>query len=340
MSKCRILSSGKLTNHYPEELELEHFQFKKTSQKDRVLGILRLLQATRKMDAYIATCPGIEEAIVAFISKWILRQKTATIFFDTLLQRPDNMREKMVCGLKAVLFCGVDKFFSVHKDTTGYELYYKIPKSKFFYIPFKANNYNVAHKYESVDKGYVVACGASLRDYKTFIQAIKEVGVSAKIVLPNADVASFHNTPDFGDKLPSNLAVIRHNFDRDSWDRYISEARIVVIPIQERAIQPAGISVYLEAMALGKPVIITEGAATRGIITNEAEIVPPGDPHALSAAITKLWEDKEYREQLAHRGKKYALSLGNETRLVKDILLNAMALARIKGAIRAECQCL
>lgn len=74
-------------------------------------------------------------------------------------------------------------------------------------------------------------------------------------------------------------------------------------------------------MALGKPVIISEGTSTRGILTkNEAEIVPSEDPDSLALAIKKIWENKDYRERLAENGKKYALSLKGEERLVRDIL--------------------
>lgn len=333
LPKCRILSNAKLTNYFPELLETIYFQIKKTNRRDRFLNILGLIKMMGQVDVFIALNPSIEEMIVAFINKCVLRRKSITIFWDMNLQRPANLCAKMIGWLKAVLLHGVDKFFCVHKDTTGYELDYRIQKSKFLYIPFKANNYNIVHKYESNDKGYVLACGASLRDYETFVRAIEQVSFPAKIVLPNHNVASYHNTSFYEGNLPANVIVLRHNLkDRDLWNRYIAEARVVVVPIQERAIQPAGISVYLEAMALGKPVIVTEGPSTRGILKNEneAEIVPPSNAIALAAALRKLWEDKEYREQLACRGKEYALSLGNETRLVKDILRNAMACVAIK----------
>jgi glycosyltransferase involved in cell wall biosynthesis len=324
MPTCRILTNVSLTNHFPTEVSLTHFQFKKSRGTDKVWGTIRLLRMMAQVDAFVAFNPDIEEALVAFLNKYVLRRKSVTLFWDTNLQRPERLRRKIISRLKSVLFRGVDKFFCMHKDTTGYELYYRIPRAKFLYIPFKANNYDIIKRYETSDKGYILACGASLRDYGTFIRAAKQVGYPARIVLPDRKVASFHNTPLDECNLPANVEVIRHDFDRDSWNRNIAEARIVVVPILERALQPAGISVYLEAMALGKPVIVTDGASTRGMLTNEAEIVPPGDVTALAAALQKLWEHPDYREQLAVAGREYALSLGNEARLVKDILQNVI----------------
>ena len=74
-------------------------------------------------------------------------------------------------------------------------------------------------------------------------------------------------------------------------------------------------------MALGKPVVITEGVSTKGVLTNDmAVIVPAEDSEQLTLAIKKLWEDDEYRNRISSNGKDYALSLGGAKRLVEDIL--------------------
>lgn len=325
MPRFRILSNVRLTNHFPLELELIYFEFKKSTIIEALWNVKRLLSLTTQVDALIILNPGIYEELVAFINKCVLRRKTITIFYDIILSRPDSLQEKIIGKIKSLLFSGVDKFFVVHKDTTGYERYYKIPKSKFMYIPFKANNYDVVDKYRCTDKGYVLVCGISQRDYETFIRAIEITNIPAKIVLPDRKMAKFHKTPSYEGRLPASIDMVTGKVDDHLWNQYIAEARIVVVPILERAIQAAGISVYLEAMALGKPVIVTEGVSTHGILSNEAEIVPPGDSVALATCLKKLWEDKIYRDQLAYRGKTYALSLGNTTRLVKDILKNTMA---------------
>ena len=73
-------------------------------------------------------------------------------------------------------------------------------------------------------------------------------------------------------------------------------------------------------MILGKPVIITRGASTEGILDdNLALVVEPGDVSAMSAAITRLWNDAQLRQTLARNGHAYAQSLGDHTRLVTDL---------------------
>ncbi|HEX8362139.1 MAG TPA: glycosyltransferase, partial [Longimicrobium sp.] len=98
-------------------------------------------------------------------------------------------------------------------------------------------------------------------------------------------------------------------------------AHAVVLPIQPGRLSPSGIGTYLVAMALGKCVVITESAATRGILDDRhAVLVPPADAEALRAAVARVAEDRELRERTARGGREYALSLGGDERLERDIV--------------------
>ena len=330
--KLKFLSSAQLVNCIPEEIELDVLSVPSGGKWGRMVYGIRLLRSLKRYDAFIAFNPNIDEAILAFAAKWILRRETSIIFFDALLQRPVGLKGICKSRIKQALFTGVDRFFCVHKDTSGYQRYYGIDAAKFVYIPFKANNFHDRIKYKSKDEGYVLACGASLRDYRTFVEAVDRMNVPAKIMLPRKGAAEFHNTDLDEARLPSCVEVIRHDFDKHSWNQIIANARVVVIPIQGGAIQAAGISASLEAMAIGKPVVITEGVSTRGMLTGaEAEIVPAEDPVSMYRAIRKLWEDAGYRERLAKAGQDYAVSLGGVERMARDILQNTRACVREKS---------
>jgi len=333
MNKIRILSTEKLTNRLPDKVnDIDYYQLDKTSTIQHMITIFRLLLKIRRYDVLLVFNADADAMLVAFLNRFILHSKTKVVFYDLNLHSPDNFKSKLFCMIKKILLSGVDNFLCMHKDMSSYQKYYNITEAKCTYIPFKANNYNILSKFVPKDGIYILSCGASYRDFNTLIEAITELDYPCKIVLPPENAAKSHNTHLEEKNLPKNVEIIRHDFDNNSWNRYIAEARLVVIPIQKRALQPAGISVYLEAMALGKPVIISEGTSTRGIITNnEAEIVPCEDSHSLASAIKKIWEDKEYRECLANNGKKYALSLEGEERLVKDILQEICFFLERKG---------
>lgn len=322
----RFLSNAKLINCFPDEIELDILPVSPSGKWGRIAYDVRVLKMLTRYDAFIAFNPDIDEAFVAFVAKWILRCKTSIIFYDMVLQRPVGLRGVCKSKIKQVLLTAVDRFLCVHKDTSGYQKYYGINAAKFVYIPFKANNFHDRLNYAPGDDGYALACGVSLRDYHTFIDAVSRLKVPAKIMLPARKIAVFHHTLLDEAGLPPNVTVIRDALDGRSWNQIIANARVVVIPIQRRAIQAAGISVCLEAMAIGKPVVITEGVSTRGMLTeSEAEIVPAEDPAAMQQAIERIWNNPEYRDRLARRGQEYALSLGGVERLAKDILQSAWA---------------
>jgi len=73
-------------------------------------------------------------------------------------------------------------------------------------------------------------------------------------------------------------------------------------------------------MALGKAVVISDGPATRGIITDEAIVVPAADAQAMAEAVKRFWEDAELRQQFADRARRYAESVQGEGRLLRDVI--------------------
>jgi glycosyltransferase involved in cell wall biosynthesis len=119
--------------------------------------------------------------------------------------------------------------------------------------------------------------------------------------------------------VPSNLKIEKNEGEK-SWLEYIARAKIVIIPLLPRSCYAPGLSLYLMAMAMKKCVIITEGLSTRGMITNQAIIVPPENPMALAEAIRLVWNDNELRQRIASAGQRYAIGLGGEARLLGDIL--------------------
>jgi len=321
-----VLTNYKITNYLYEKIELHDST--NIINKRKIFNIKAFLLAKEigRHDAYLALNPSSEVMIASFLAKYLLLKKTKIIYFDILLQRPTSFIEEIKRLFKIIILKSVDKFLCVHKDISGYEKVYKVKRNKFKYVPFKANNFNMVDKFKTEDHKYVLSCGASHRDYKTFILAMKQLGYPAIILLPSNDIAAFHNTKLIDSVLPENIEIIHHDFNRDTWNKFLANSRLVVVPITQGTIQPAGISVCFEAMALGKPVLVTEGAFSNGILTDEmAKIVPCADPEALAGSIKQLWEDEGLRKQLGDNGRTFALSLGGEDRLVKEMLENVYA---------------
>ena len=62
-----------------------------------------------------------------------------------------------------------------------------------------------------------------------------------------------------------------------------------------------------EAMACGRPVVVSTGAAITETLTDRwtALLVPPRDPKAIAAAVTSLIEDETLRREIGGRGCRY-----------------------------------
>jgi glycosyltransferase involved in cell wall biosynthesis len=160
-----------------------------------------------------------------------------------------------------------------------------------------------------------------MRDVNTFVEAIRLSGCPGLLHQQKADVMAKHGTHAWKGDLPPNLRlVVDDSHQHEVFLDFIAKARLVVIPRFRNDIGPAGIATYLVAMALNKCVIISEGPGVNDVLTDEAVIVSPEDPEALARQIELLWNNHQLRAEIAARGKEYALSLGGEERLHRDIL--------------------
>jgi glycosyltransferase involved in cell wall biosynthesis len=277
---------------------------------------LRLAQTT---DLLFVSNPLLPELVFAWLAKLLYGPRLQVVVFDLIMRIPANARERLSARIKRVLLQAIDRYVFIHKDTSGYQQHFGVPADRCQYVPFKANNFDLATIVQSRDGDYILTLGASQRDYQTLVEAVAGLDVQLQILLPHASI-SVHNAKIDLASLPPNVQHLGEPVDRLQWSTLIANSRFVVVPLIAGVIQPAGISVYLEAMVLGKPVIITRGASTEGILNdNLAVVLEPGDSLAMRAAITRLWNDAGLRQTLSDNGKTYALGLGNHDRLVTDL---------------------
>lgn len=148
----------------------------------------------------------------------------------------------------------------------------------------------------------IASAGLECRDYATLLRAAS--GVSADFEVAAASPWS-KRRPNTDGIVPPNIRLVRHGYValRDMYAR----ARFVVVPLQDVDFQ-AGIITILEAMAMGKAVIVSRTRGQVGVVSgplidarqSSIEIVaneryhpngvyvPPADPAALRAAIEHL----------------------------------------------------
>lgn len=140
--------------------------------------------------------------------------------------------------------------------------------------------------------GTVFAGGDSLRDYRALLGAA--TSVDAKFVV--------------GTHLP--LAAVPPNVEAGplssaNFDAAFRAAAVVVVPLAADSLRAAGQQTYLSAMALGKPLVVTDSPGVRDYVRDRDTglIVPPDDPAQLATAIRWLLDPSNAPEVAAMTGR-------------------------------------
>jgi len=172
---------------------------------------------------------------------------------------------------------------------------FSIPRERVACTPFGHMLWSRADG-PTTDGGYVFAGGDSLRDYGTLIAALQGQEVPVRLA-----------TNRRFDHLPSNVRAGAVPYD--DYVELLAGARLVVVPLRTVR-RSAGLITYLNAMALGKPVIVSDTPAVREYVEHERTglVVPPEDVDALRGAIEWALDDRN-RQEVEAMGKRARASV-------------------------------
>lgn len=125
--------------------------------------------------------------------------------------------------------------------------------------------------------GGIFAGGDSMRDYGPLLETAGEL--PARVTLATSSL------PSGQDDLPPN--VIAGPVPHDEYQRLLRDSTAVVVPMAPMAERSAGQQTYLNAMALGKVVVVTDTPGARDYVRDGETgiIVPAGDSKAIATAL-------------------------------------------------------
>jgi len=223
--------------------------------------------------------------------------------------------------VKRFLLRRVDHFIHLFRDLSGYQRYFGIGPDRSSFVPFKPNLRYHCNVAPDPNGGYVLCFGQSMRDFDTFFDAVEKLPYPAAIARPDFDRLRRHGSRFTRrlTELPNNVSLLEH--DPRSYDSQVDVlrgAKLVVVPLLKSCLVMAGTP--LNAMLLGKCVILTEGPAINGLFTNEVLPVPAEDADALAQIIDRAWKDRELREKTATAGYRCATALGGEPELSQRLI--------------------
>jgi glycosyltransferase involved in cell wall biosynthesis len=174
-----------------------------------------------------------------------------------------------------------------------------IPAGKLRMLPYYADG-SFWRPGQAREERLVVSAGREHRDYETLVRACPQPDVA--VFIADGSVHSpgaHHRGPS---KWPANVQAGFANYTelRDLYAR----AAVVVVPLVENDFQ-AGVTTILEAMAMGKPTIVTATSGQSDVIEDGVTgmTVPPGDPRRLGDAIRFLLDNPRERHRIGRNAR-------------------------------------
>jgi glycosyltransferase involved in cell wall biosynthesis len=202
-----------------------------------------------------------------------------------------------------------------------------VPPERLEFVPYQVDT-DFWRPQAVTEERLICSAGLEFRDYRVLMRAVD--GLDVRVMIGAASHWSRRKTHPIAAEQPPNVEVASLDYHRLR-DLY-ARAMVVVVPLEEVDFQ-AGITTILEAMAMGKPVVVTATSGQTDVILDRRSVVrdaapqppsllrrlaelegvrvepngfyvPPGDPDVLRRAITYLVDHPAERARLGMAGRR------------------------------------
>ncbi|HWE92060.1 MAG TPA: glycosyltransferase family 4 protein [Pseudonocardiaceae bacterium] len=149
-----------------------------------------------------------------------------------------------------------------------------------------------------IDRDLVVSVGDDPhRDHDTLIAAMTAVR-------SRRPAARLELATQLDVRFPADIGTLHRGHLGPRRRRFYGEAAVVAVATRPNA-HGSGMSVILEAMACGRPYVVTASRGLDGYLRDGEDglVVPPGDVDALAAAVEKLLADPDRADAMGAAGR-------------------------------------
>jgi glycosyltransferase involved in cell wall biosynthesis len=259
---------------------------------DQIGLALSLFHQRSKFDVVIVPghLPGL---LFSALQRLLPGRKTHIIFMDCFWYRETSVwrrifkKWQMQFCLKAVDLCVV----LAHREIQAYAEEFGVDQSTFVFVPHHTTLHPHRFKFAISNGDYIFAGGNGDRDYRTFVEAVKTLRTPCVIACTDDQRLA-------GIDLPRHVRRVRAS--AEEFRQLLAGAMIVVVPMEGGHLHSGGQQSFLNAMALGKPVVVTDPDGASSYIENGVTglLVPPGNADQLGEALRYLLEDEKRREEM------------------------------------------
>lgn len=271
---------------------------KKKSRPYRIwhdlLWAWRLFHLSRNYEVVLTGCDGVG-LLLGVAQKIFRRNRVPQIYLDFLVnfsqsQRAGALRKTLYrCAVQGASCALVQRTCEVeaYAQTLGLE------KSKFCFVPYHSTLLDSAIAIR--DDRYIFAGGDSDRDYPLLIEAVRDLPYRVTIAAWQRD--HFAQV-----SIPQNVEVVR--VAESEFLKLMAHAAMVIVPLKSLPQHVGGEQTYLNAMTMGKLVIVTDQDASDYIENGKSGILTPaGDSVALREAIVRAMEDSDLAQAIGQRAR-------------------------------------
>ncbi len=255
----------------------------------------KLFRAAKSFDA-VVTCSERAAHVFALLQRLARRKRVPHIWFDCLWYEKKGMLKRALQCLQYRVEIGAISRIGVHsrKQADRYAKVFSLPVEKFVFLPYHTTLYGADYPVSEGD--YIFSGGDSRRDYATLIQAVR--GFPYRVV-----IAVLRRDHFQGLNIPPNVEILAASHDQ--FFSLMAGARLVVVPMRGGLLHSAGHQTYLNAMAMGKPVVVADDCGADEYITHGVTglVVQPGDSASLREALRSLMENLNLARWLGSNAK-------------------------------------
>ncbi|MBN1559553.1 glycosyltransferase family 4 protein [candidate division KSB1 bacterium] len=309
--------------HFHTDIFFDVTQKGYNSTLEKVLGLWRSYVATSvkgfwaiKNYDIVYAWHAVMGLVLAFLCRFLRVRRPKIIIAQLIIpKRPTSLNQTLrECFIRYSLKRVDSVIVYSTIEAEQFENRYGNGHTTFTFLPLGIELSN--HRPPS-DEFYIFSGGRSNRDYSTLVKAAEGLPYPVKIATGRFNLSDL--------ELPENVEAIFGVYG-ENFNRLLAAATIVVIPL-ERADESSGQLVLLNAMAFGKPIIITKSRGVEDYIRDGETVitVPHRNAFALRTEIENLLNSPQERLKLGMAAKESVMnySIARQAERVAALLLRA-----------------